>query len=132
MEQEAEFCERFAELIDGMSFSRVGADIGISKQTISAYANGTRNPPVWGDSMINARILDGDIVFVRKQSAVNPGEIAVVVIDDEATLKRFRQQGKLAILSPENPAYEPIVVDLENNERVYILGKAIAFQSDVR
>ena len=85
-----------------------------------------------GDSMINARILDGDIVFVRKQSSVNPGEIAVVVIDEEATLKRFRQQGNLAILSPENPEYDPIVVDLENNESVHILGKAIAFQSDVR
>ena len=42
-----------------------------------------------GDSMINARINDGDIVFVRKQDIVNNGEIAVVIIDDSATLKRF-------------------------------------------
>lgn len=85
-----------------------------------------------GDSMINARILDGDIVFVRRQSTVEPGEIAVVVVGEEATLKRFRRQGRLAILSPENPNYEPIVVDLRENDSVYILGKAIAFQSDVR
>lgn len=85
-----------------------------------------------GDSMINARILDGDIVFIHKQSSVEPGEIAVVIIDEEATLKRFKQQGKLAILSPENPNYDPIVVDLENNDSVHILGKAIAFQSDVK
>ena len=41
-----------------------------------------------GDSMINARIMDGDIVFIRKQPTVNNGQIAAVIIDDEATLKR--------------------------------------------
>ena len=64
-----------------------------------------------GDSMIGARIFDGDIVFIRQQSVVNNGEIAAVIINDEATLKRvyfYPEEGKL-ILSPENPRYAPLV-----------------------
>ena len=84
--------------------------------------------------MMNARILDGDIVFVRKQSAVNNGEIGVVVIENEATLKRiyyYPEQQKL-VLQSENPKYEPLVYVGSELEQIYILGKAIAFQSDVR
>ena len=87
-----------------------------------------------GDSMINARILDGDIVFVHKQSAVNNGEIGVVIIENEATLKRiyyYPEQQKL-VLQSENPKYEPLVYVGSELEQIYILGKAIAFQSDVR
>ncbi len=86
-----------------------------------------------GDSMINARIYDGDIVFVRKQDIVNNGEIAVVIIDDEATLKRFYyyKEQNLVILKPENPKYEDIVLSGEKLDQVKVLGKAIAFQSDV-
>lgn len=87
-----------------------------------------------GDSMINARILNGDIVFIRKQSMVENGEIAAVIIGDEATLKRVyynRQEGKL-ILQAENPAYPPLMYVGEELNTVRIIGKAIAFQSDVR
>lgn len=86
-----------------------------------------------GDSMINARIYDGDIVFVRKQDIVNNGEIAVVIIDDEATLKRFYyyKEQNLVILKPENPKYEDIVLSGDRLNKVKVLGKAIAFQSDV-
>lgn len=86
-----------------------------------------------GDSMINARINDGDIVFVRKQDIVNNGEIAVVIIDDEATLKRFYyyKEQNLVILKPENPKYEDIVLSGEKLDQVKVLGKAIAFQSDI-
>lgn len=89
---------------------------------------------VVGDSMIGARIEDGDIVFIRKQDTVDNGEIAAVLIDDETTLKRVRfLPGGLTMLSPENPRYEPIIVGGENETRVVrILGKAVAFQSDVR
>lgn len=86
-----------------------------------------------GDSMINARINDGDIVFIRKQDIVNNGEIAAIIIDNEATLKRFfyyREQN-MVILRPENSKYEDIVLVGEQLEKVKILGKAIAFQSDV-
>lgn len=86
-----------------------------------------------GDSMINARINDGDIVFVRKQDIVNNGEIAVVIIDDSATLKRFYyyKEKNLVILKPENPKYEDIILAGESLENIRVLGKAVAFQSDV-
>lgn len=89
---------------------------------------------VAGDSMVNARILDGDIVFVRQQDTVNDGEIAAVLIDDDATLKRVRfLPGDLLMLQPENPKYQPIVIGGAGETRtVRILGKAVAFQSDVR
>lgn len=89
-----------------------------------------------GDSMINARILDGDIVFIRKQDMVENGEIAAVVVnsDSEATLKRlyyYRERATL-ILHAENPAFEDMIFQNEELNEVHILGKAVAFQSDVR
>lgn len=86
-----------------------------------------------GDSMINARINDGDIVFVRAQNAVDNGEIAVVVINDEATLKRvyFFPDKNILILKPENTKYKDIIYSEEDLNNVKILGKAIAFQSDI-
>lgn len=86
-----------------------------------------------GDSMINARIMDGDIVFIREQPMVNNGEIAAVIIDDEATLKRvyyYPEKQKL-MLVPENTKYEPLVYIGEELEQIRILGLAIAFQSDL-
>ena len=87
-----------------------------------------------GDSMINARILDGDIVFIRQQPMVENGEIAAVIIDNDATLKRvyyYRDSNKL-VLQSENPAYPPFVYSDEELNSIRILGKAIAFQSDVK
>lgn len=84
-----------------------------------------------GDSMINARIYDGDIVFIRHQPVVNNGEIAAVIIDNEATLKRvyyYPEQNKL-VLNPENPAYEPLVYINEELSTIRILGKAVYFMS---
>lgn len=84
-----------------------------------------------GDSMVNARILDGDIVFIRKQDMVENGEIAAVLIDDEATLKRFYMSNDLVQLIAENPAIPPMIYRKEDLNGIRILGKAIAFQSDV-
>ena len=86
-----------------------------------------------GDSMTGARIFDGDIVFIRSQNAVDNGEIAAVIIDDEATLKRvyfYPDQQKL-ILSPENPRYAPLVYVGGELESIKIIGKAVAFQSAI-
>ena len=89
-----------------------------------------------GNSMINARILDGDIVFIRKQDMVENGEIAAVVVSNqsEATLKRvyYYQDKALLILKAENPEYEDQIYSDEQLNEVHILGKAVAFQSDVR
>ncbi|MBR5584465.1 MAG: hypothetical protein IKW21_08070, partial [Lachnospiraceae bacterium] len=61
-----------------------------------------------GDSMINARIQDGDMVFIKEQPDVNDGEIAAVIIDDEATLKRVYKYDDHISLCSENPRYKPI------------------------
>jgi repressor LexA len=64
---------------------------------------------VRGDSMVNAAILDGDLVLVRPRVEANNGDIVVALIDDEATVKRFHREGNRVELIAENPAYEPIV-----------------------
>ena len=86
-----------------------------------------------GDSMLGARIFDGDIVFIRAQSSVDNGEIAAVIINDEATLKRvyFYPDEEKLILSPENPKYAPLVFVGRELESIKIIGKAVAFQSAV-
>ena len=84
--------------------------------------------------MIGAGIHDGDIVFIRKQDIVDNGQVAAVIIDNEATLKRvyfYPDKAKL-VLQAENPQYEPLVYVGEELEDIHILGRAIAYQSDVR
>ena len=85
-----------------------------------------------GDSMINARIFDGDIVYIRQQPSVENGEIAAVLIDGEATLKRVRLFDDHVSLEPENPMYKPLVYWGNEMNNVYILGKAVAFTSTIR
>ena len=87
-----------------------------------------------GDSMIGARIYDGDIVFIRKQDMVDDGEIAAVLIDDEATLKRVyydREAGVLSLFA-ENPQYRTMRFSGSALKTIRILGKAVAFQSDIK
>lgn len=84
-----------------------------------------------GDSMINARIFDGDIVYIRQQDTIESGEIAAVLIDDEATLKRIRLYDDHIVLEPENPQYRPHVYWGEEMNSVHILGKAVAFTSRI-
>lgn len=85
-----------------------------------------------GDSMINARIFDGDIVYIRQQPSVDNGEIAAVLIDGEATLKRVRLFDDHISLEPENPMYKPLVYWGDDMNNVHILGKAVAFTSTIR
>ena len=84
-----------------------------------------------GDSMIGARIFDGDEVFIQRTDVVENGEIAAVVVEGEATLKRvyyYPAEEKL-VLAAENPAYPPLVFTGPELETIYILGRAVAFQS---
>lgn len=85
-----------------------------------------------GDSMIGAKINDGDLVFVRRQPTVENGQIAVVAIDDEATLKRFYRYDGLIVLRAENPAYADIEIRPEDGKNVLILGRAVRVQSELR
>lgn len=64
-----------------------------------------------GDSMINAGINDGDIVLVREQNYADYNQIVVALVEDEATLKRFRPENGIFRLHAENPAYEDIIAE---------------------
>lgn len=80
-----------------------------------------------GDSMINARINDGDLVYVRAQNDVEDGQIAVVVIDDSATLKRVYKREGTVILRAANPLYPDQIYIGSELENIQIEGLAVAF-----
>ena len=82
---------------------------------------------VRGDSMIEAGILDGDYIIVRRQQEANNGDIVVAMIDDSATVKRFYKENGHFRLQPENSAMEPIYAD-----EVIVLGKVISLYRLVR
>lgn len=81
---------------------------------------------VKGDSMIGAGIKDGDIVFIRKQDCVDDGEIAAVLVEDEATLKRVYLTDDTVTLISENPKYKPMIYTKRQCKNIRILGKAVA------
>ena len=85
-----------------------------------------------GDSMINARIFDGDIVYIRQQPDVANGEIAAVLIGSEATLKRVYHYADRLELRPENPTFPVLSYEGDELSDVRIIGKAVAFTSAVR
>ena len=90
-----------------------------------------------GDSMINARIFDGDVVFIRQQPTVENGQIAAVLIDDtadvaEATLKRVYIYEDKIMLVAENAQYPPMSFDKEQMNSIRIIGKAVAFLSGIK
>ncbi|MBQ8808467.1 MAG: helix-turn-helix domain-containing protein [Clostridia bacterium] len=86
---------------------------------------------VRGDSMIGAGINDGDIVFIRKQESVDDGEIAAVLIEDEATLKRVYVTDDAVTLISENPKYKPMVYTKKQCKNIRILGKAVACHTNL-
>ncbi|MDI6787164.1 MAG: transcriptional repressor LexA [Planctomycetota bacterium] len=77
---------------------------------------------VQGESMINAGINDGDIILIRQQPTAENGEMVAVMIDGEATVKRFYKKDGKIILKPENDTMKPIIVDPED-KNVRIVGK---------
>lgn len=85
-----------------------------------------------GDSMINAHIRDGDLVCIRIQPDVDDGQIAAVLIGEDATLKRVYHRPDGVMLMAENPAYPPMVYIGEECEDIHIMGKAITCISKVR
>jgi len=80
---------------------------------------------VKGESMIEDGIFDGDYVFVKKQLQANPGETVVVMIDDEATVKRYYPEGETIRFQPANASMEPILVRKRDFKSVNILGIVI-------
>lgn len=82
-----------------------------------------------GDCMTGARIHDGDLVFIQRQTAIENGQIAAVELDGQRLLKRFYQYGDLIVLHPENPAYRDIEIRRGDGHELTILGRAVSFQS---
>ncbi len=82
---------------------------------------------VKGDSMTGAGITEGDIVFVRQQPVVENGELAVVLIGDEAAVKRVYKYETYISLNADNPAYAPIILREGDGQEASILGKVVAF-----
>lgn len=80
---------------------------------------------VQGESMIDDGIFDGDYIFVRKQSTAENGEIVVVMIEGEATCKRFYPEGDRVRLQPANDSMTPIYIDRAEFRTVDILGKVV-------
>jgi repressor LexA len=78
---------------------------------------------VFGDSMIGAGINNGDIAVIKKADRVENGEIAAVLVEQEATLKRVYLSSKLLVLKSENPAFSDLNYDLGKSDFVRILGR---------
>lgn len=87
-----------------------------------------------GDSMVNARIFDGDILYIKKQDMVDDGEIAVVLIEDEATVKRvyYDRENNTITLMPENPTYKMMRYSGAQLNQIRILGKVLCGQYKVK
>lgn len=85
-----------------------------------------------GDSMKDARILDGDIVYIRPQPDVEDGQIAAVLIDDEATLKRVYKYPGVTVLRAANPDFPDQVYTAEQFLDVRIIGLAVGFSSRIK
>lgn len=115
---------------------RIAAGVPISAiEEVEGYEPVTVSDPencyylrVEGDSMTGAGIQSGDLVLIRQQPTADNGQIVACKVNgDEATLKRFHQQGEAVLLMPENPNYEPIVVPAKDFDTGYaqIFGVAI-------
>ena len=79
---------------------------------------------VRGESMIEAHIMDGDLVLVRAQTGAQPGDIVAALVDDEATVKRFARDGERVVLKSEHPTMKPIFVE-PGRADFRILGKVM-------
>ena len=110
-----------------LASENIEGDVAMPEHVIADFALRCK-----GDSMIEARIYDGDIVYIRQQTSVENGEIAAVLIGDEATLKRVYVHPDKLVLSPANHNYEPFIYVGEEINNIRILGKAVAFTSAVR
>lgn len=113
---------------------RAGVPV-LANEEILGYAAADVSDPerhfylrVKGDSMINAGIREGDLVLIRQQDNADNGQIVACIVDGEnATLKRFRRQGDIVMLQPENPAYDPRIVPIQEFEagNARIVGVAV-------
>ena len=86
---------------------------------------------VKGDSMIDEGIMPGDLVMVSRCDSVSDGELAAIMVEDEATVKRFYRRSGMVVLEPANPSYEPIVIDASTT-RCAVVGNIIGLMRSYR
>ena len=104
------------------AFEDIQGEIAIAKEDARGGAFFLR---VRGDSMIGAAILDGDMALIKPQADADNGDIVVVLVGDEATLKRFYRENGRIRLQPENPEMQPIFVGPDDND-FSIIGKMVS------
>jgi repressor LexA len=92
-----------------LAFENVEAHYRIDPELFASRADYLLR--VRGTSMRDAGILDGDLLVVRKTGEARPGQIVVARIEDEVTVKRFARRGRDIVLEPENPEFDPIIID---------------------
>jgi repressor LexA len=80
---------------------------------------------VRGDSMIGDGIFDGDLIFVERTETARQGEIVAVLVEGEATVKRFYREGKVVRLEPSNPDMDPIFLRPEDGRDATVIGRII-------
>ncbi len=85
-----------------------------------------------GDSMIGAFIRDGDTIFIKRQGSVDQGDVAAIRIEGEVILRRYYRYGDIVVLRPENSSCSDIVLNKQQQCSIEIIGKAVAFQSNIR
>lgn len=110
----------------------------LAQENIGEYVNVPENVGcdfclrAQGDSMVDARIHNGDIVYIREQPMVENGDIAAVIIGEEATLKRVYMEGDTLTLIPCNSSYAPMTFTGPELNNIRIIGKAIGFISTLK
>ena len=86
-----------------------------------------------GDGMINSRILDGDVVYIRQTDNVGNGDLAAVMVEDSVvSLWRIWKYPDHIVLERDNPKYKPLVFWDGDMEKVVVVGKATAFTSEIK
>lgn len=101
-----------------------------AEETYDAYIDGPEKADfalkVKGDSMVPT-FLDGDVVYIKSTPDVANGTVAVIIIDDSATLKHVYKSDNIITLISDNPTYAPMVINLEEHDYVRIIGKVCGY-----
>ncbi|MDR1193181.1 MAG: XRE family transcriptional regulator [Peptococcaceae bacterium] len=126
-----EFAPAEQKLVPVLGEVRAGFGLPALEEDLGAAPAAVRDPEryfyliVRGDSM-EPRIREGDLALVRRQPALDDGDLGVVVYGDgEGALKRFHRKGDAVALQSFNPAYETLLLAGEDLERLYIIGKVV-------
>ncbi|MGH7318264.1 MAG: transcriptional repressor LexA [Candidatus Rokuibacteriota bacterium] len=115
---------RIAAGVPLLSEENAEGTLPLAAEWVGGRGEGLFSLRVRGESMVDAHIVEGDLVVVRRQDHAQPGDIVVALVDGEATVKRFAREGRSVLLKPEHPTLAPIVIPPDTKD-VRILGKVV-------